>query len=302
MALGQAIIDGLSYLAKGFDKGPVLSMAPNPAAQDPTAVMDRWQDSGRINKVVIPKNDRPPYYFRISISNYSRESWLHVGNLETQTIIELPIPLQLVDSHTVNWEAEEIGQIGALMALGTGDAPAGSMARGAGRIGLRALTGLAGNLGGVVGEVGNAVQAKLGYAINNYLTMMLQGPTYKEHRFSWRVSPNSPEESQELINLYRLVNNAQAPHLDGPFGSAFFGYPKIFQMSFHHESGADMGRNLYRFKPAVLRNSQWNFGPNGIAFYGETKAPDSIEFGFNFVELEYWLQGDFDAGPERTFG
>lgn len=294
MTIAQSIADGLSYLAKGFDQDTNQGMIPLVAqpqtGTDPTAAMSAYHTSGQMSKIQIPKNDRPPYYLRILIADYQRDSWLKVGSIIPKTSIELPIPLSLVDQHTVNWEADAIGISGALAMDASANVSEGIRALGRGTLGA-AL-----NLGGRVSQgltgFGQGLQARLGYAINNYLTMMMQGPTYKAHKFTWRVSPNSAQESEELMKLYTIINNAQAPTLSWA-GSAFFQYPKIFNLSFHHESGADMGRNLYRFKPVVLRNSSWNFGPEGPAFYGETKAPESVEFGFEFVELEFWLGGDF---------
>lgn len=260
--------------------------------RDPYTVMTAARDSNSMTKIVIPKSDPPPYFFRMLVSEYSRDSWLKIGHLTPSLRIELPIPQSIIDAHNVLWQAEELGITGAVM-LGTGDSLAGGARKALSRAAIGVAANLAGQAGAEIGAgFGQGIMASYGVAINNYLTMMLQGPSYKEHEFRWKISPNTPEETEELTKLYRYVNNAQAVGLSPAFGSAFFSYPMIFQLEFYHAE-ADMGKMLHRFKPCVLRQSAWNFGPSGPAFYGETKGPESVEFSLKFVELEYWLKGDF---------
>jgi hypothetical protein len=76
---------------------------------------------------------------------------------------------------------------------------------------------------------------------------------------------------------------------------AIFTFPKIFQISFSPNP-----IYMYKFKPAVLEGLTVNYAPGGQpSFYrasGETDGqnpPEGLDIAMQFLELEYWLNGDF---------
>ena len=256
---------------------------------DPAEAMATKAASQSLSRLTIPE-DTPPYYFKLDVQVYERKSWREVAHVSPVVSIILPIPMNVMDAQTVDWEGEDIGLAGATLSNGWSNAEATGSAAFAKNLATR--------VGGqfAPGAIGGLLSSQ-GVAINNYLTMMLKGPTYKKHDFSWVISPRNPSETKTLIDVRKTLMDAQSPELY--LGSAFFKYPCVFNLSFNHAE-ADMGETLYRFKPAVLTSCVFNMTPqNTPAFFSKTKAPPIVAARMEFTELEFWLKGDYGS---TTFG
>jgi len=232
--------------------------------------------------------DLPKYYFTLGVSDYNRvDAFSFVVNI-TSTI-KLPLPKQLADNDQVSYEQQELGQMtgalsGGLSSLLQGDVQGaignvlGGAAGTAGFAALKALGGITG-LSAIEGT-----QAAFGVAPNPYTTVLLKGPTYKKHEFSWTLSPRTAEESRKVKDIIKLLKNSMFVGL-GP-GGTFFTPPKIFSPKFFNNENY-----LYKFKPCVLENMSVNYSPSGApAFYTTTGAPDAVELRLSFLEIEFWFK------------
>jgi hypothetical protein len=261
------------------------------------------EEGGTIGGLQFP-SDRGKYFMTLGLHDYSRSPsdlmgvFVNMAKLNITNTITLPLPQQMTDSHSVNYAEEALGQgLAATTEAGSGlmNAMAGNMSN----IG-QALGGLLGAgtstfLQGIKDFTGiNApglTQALAGVAPNQFLTILLKGPQYKKHSFTWKLSPRNEGESESIRAIIALLNNSMAPGMSAGTGNAFFSFPKIVTLSFMPNSNV-----LYRFKPAVIENMTVNYAPSGApAFYRRTEAPDTIEMKLDFLEVEYWLTGDFGA-------
>lgn len=272
--------------------------------------LNNIEESGTIGGLQFPA-DRGKYYMTLGLHDYSRSPSdlmgviVNMAKLNITNTITLPLPQQMVDSHSVNYDQEALGQgLGATTELGSNlmGAMAGNMSNigqalggvlGAGGAsfleGVRNLTGI--NAAGLT-------QALAGVAPNQFLTILLKGPQYKKHSFTWKMSPRNEGESESIRSIIALLNNSMAPGMKAGTGNAFFSFPKIVTISFMPNSNV-----LYRFKPAVIENMTVNYAPSGApAFYRRTEAPDTVEIKLDFLEVEYWLTGDFGGPALDTSG
>lgn len=291
--------------------------------------------------------EEPKFQFFMHISKYSRQSITSIGNLNTIMTIALPMPTTLVDSHSVRYEEEQIGSfLGSIenatgVIRGTGDAAAGAMnavknlatgninapslqdlkdgaagiAAAAGRAiaaipqGLQNAQGIAIAQGlNNSGALSNIIRGYLGYTPNQFMTILLRGPQYKRHEFSWKFSPKNPAESRRLSRIIKYLLNSSA--VGTAFGGALWAFPKIFQCGFHPNP-----RYLFKFKPAVVESITPNYSGSGIpaflrsdAITHDLETPESIELRMVFLELEYWLSGDYndnnnhaDTKPDESY-
>jgi hypothetical protein len=207
----------------------------------------------------------------------------------------------MTDSHNVNYNTENIGApVGGAADAGANQLTGGAststnLAQVAGSIGSKIVSSFLGE------NAENALKAFTGLAPNQFLTVLLQGPSYKEHDFSWKLAPRNPKESESVRLIIATLNNAMAPAMGGATGNAFFQFPKIFSIAFNNPNG-EM-KYLYKFKPCVLKTMSVNYMPSGApAFYRQTEAPDAVEIRCHFMELEFWLQGDFDSNQGQGGG
>ena len=264
----------------------VQQSAPSPALNDPgVGTFSAFSQADRpsttltynsVSSLVYPA-DLPKYYFSMSISDYERRALMTVvPNVNISGSISLPMPLTMIDAQNITYNPQAIstflGSIGSVISSGSA-------------VLNHALEGSGLSIASDFGGAGVGAQAFSGQAPNDFLTVILQGPTYKQHTFNWRMSPKTSAESGTLRDIITLLRNSAAPVNN----TSMFGYPKVFQISFWPNS-----EMLYKFKPAVLEDIQVNFAPNGqAAFYGSSGGPESIEMTLHFLELEFWFAGAF---------
>lgn len=246
--------------------------------------------------------DTPPYYMMLPICKYSRASWASVGILTEEARIILPLPQQMIDNHNVRYAIEDIGfSGGAGFAAFNKDAP-NALAAAAAAATSGAANQLIDKLGAVGGAARKAFNGSLtaaGVTVNDFMTVMLKGPDYKRRDFIWRFSPKSAQETSDLRRIIQLINNSMAPTFSATFGSAFFNWPKLWKPEFVYNGVPELlALNTFRMKPCVITDASFNYSPNGtFSPFARTKAPTSVEIHITFLELEFWLSGDFnDSG------
>jgi len=251
-----------------------------------------------IGQLQFPE-DLPKYYFGLSIDKYSRSSPFSF-NVTLNSKIKLPLPKQLVDSDSVLYEQQELNAIGgAALAAGAAgkDLLEGDIKSAAGNIlqaGMGSLGQGAINLAEAAGgeifkNIFDAGKALTGVAPNQFTTVLLKGPTYKKHEFSWTLSPKNVGESNSIKKIIKELKKSMLVGNPGLLSLGFFQPAQIFTPHFFTNESY-----LYKFKPCVLENMSVNYTPSGApAFYTSTGAPDAIELRLSFLEVEFWFKEDF---------
>lgn len=224
------------------------------------------------------------YYMTFEFSKYDRPTIFNPIQFLPSGKIRLPIPTSIIDTMRVNYSEEELGPI---MGAALENLKAGN---GAGAVtGTLAGTGL--SLTG--GPVRDPVLQMAGLAVNPFLTVMFKSPSFKRHAFSWRLSPNNPDESNKLKAIVDKFRYHSLPSLYNGFGGhtggTLLSYPDLTRPILNPDD-----RFTYKFKPCVIESLSINYAP-GItpAFHDSTRAPESVEFQITLLEIEYWLKEDF---------
>jgi len=245
--------------------------------------------------------DIGPHYMTIAIAESTRTNrtdsiggGTRFGGMKFkgQSYIRLPLPEHIKDINEVDYTPEGVvsasSTAGALM--GT-IAPRGTF--------LNTLVDTASQQG-----VGAELRARSGTAPNQMLTILLKGPKYKDHSFSWKLYPRNAKESAAVRSIIQTLKSSSRPGLSQ--NGWFFTFPRIFKLSFitgNKENNEKGSGYLFEFKPSVLQSVVVNYTPSGApALYSGTSAPDGVELTLNFKELEYWLGEDrpseWDLGGE----
>ena len=269
----------------------------------PSSVMKDQTGPGSGPTIYRYPNENLMYYMKIETRKYTRTGWNTIGKSDVEKTIILPMAMQLVDQQSVKYSAEPLGVSGAI-GLGLGGAAQQVLQSGLGATTSAVTSAIAGTTGSLLFSgglntlsatspvVAGAVQGVLaatGTAQNEFLTVMLNGPDYKERSFQWVLSPNSADETKTLNQIIQIFNNAQAPTLS-PLGYAFFQYPRIFNISFRYKADQGIGDQLYYMRPMVLLSAQYNYTPHGtFAPFAATQGPNAIELQLVFQELELWV-------------
>lgn len=262
--------------------------------------------------------DTPKYFMTFGVSDYTRASLTTIGTLTPIATVILPLPEQMTDTNHVDYGEAALGAFGAAVnAIEQNSGPMmKNMISSAQRVvGARDLTDAANQLNqirqnsninvgtvtsGIKGAVTNEISrlpgvselaGVLGFAPNEFFTILLKGPVYKRHHFTWRFSARNPQESKNLRKIIQSFNNWKSPGT--AVGGALFTFPKIFQLAFEPNS-----TYLYKFKPCVLEDFVIDYAGSGVPTFFRRdnegfNAPEHIAISMQFLELEYWLTGDF---------
>ncbi len=320
----QAIVNGQSIYGAagsqsaliGNDGKPYVTFGDLSPSTNPQTKLDNQTPNAGVSVLRFP-SELPRYYMTLSISDYHRSGWMNVGTTSETARIVLPLPSTMVDNQHIRYDTESIGAVGALSVSVLNDAKKAwetgnfdtveGIGKTLGGVAGAAASSIKENIlkhyqsvgSGIIqqhtGALGKGLAALSGMTVNDFLTVMMKGPSYKVREFIWRFSPQTADESETLRKIIQLTNNKSAPSLPGGLGSLFFRWPSIWRCKFEYvDSSRKLDLQTFQMKPAVLTNVQWNYTPNGVpSFYAGTSAPESIEAHFQFMELEYWLDGDY---------
>jgi hypothetical protein len=228
----------------------------------------------------------------------------------TETSIALPLPENIKDVTQVAYSESRVlggaNALQAIMGVATGAisgslGPISRFPSGGFNAAVQAAQGFAQPL---IEPALNDLQASTGLTPNQMLTVLLQGPTYKTHSFTWKLYPKDPRES---IVIKQIINELKIKSRPGTsLYRQFFTFPRLFNLSFtingkEHFNEQDPQNYLFAFKPAVLEGISVNYTPSGQpALYKGTGAPDGVEITLNFKEVEYWLNGE-ESAVDRIF-
>ena len=251
-------------------------------------------------------SERPKYYMKFDVSQYHR---LGGGNmfqvrLDAFDTFILPLPQNLIDVHPVQYDETPLGALlgnsfdaiqGAMKNIQTGTSDVqGSFSAAAAAV-TAAGAGLIDKVTDApITQLASNISSLAGYSPNQFLTILLKGPKYKQHKFSWVLSPRNEQEAEALRGIIKDFNNYMSPGVVA--GGALFTFPMVFQMAFMPNP-----KYMFKFKPAVLTDFAVDFAGGGMpAFFRKgsqyndgLNAPMMITMSMTFLELEYWLSGNY---------
>ena len=274
--------------------------------------------SSTTSSLIFPSDLSRKNYMHIGISNNNRTSSLGIVSgyfltndiQNTKTFISLPLPENIKDVTQIAYsESAVVGGSNLIGAAAGGIAGAlSNVTRRLSRIpGLGSAVDAAAGVGNALAEPAyNDIVAMSGHTPNQMLTVLLQGPKYKSHSFTWKLYPRDANESKTIKKIIHELKISARPKLN--LGAQFFVFPQIFNLSFVI-NGKDLFKEedsnnyLFAFKPAVLEGIAVNYTPSGQpAIYSVTGAPDGVEITLNFKEVEYWTGEDLgdELPPDFT--
>ena len=226
----------------------------------------------------------------------------------TGGVIRLPLPAGLSTDYHPSYSTPDLGAA-AGMALKpfdraiynnqdiSGQAALGGALAGAGAVALGmaagkyagstlALAGQAASALGVNGDTATAAALKVGggLAQNPQKIVLFTGVDFRDHSFSWKLSPRNRSESDAIRRIIDMFTYYSHPEFVA--GGLFFKYPEYFQIKFHKDS------YLFKLRPSVCTSIKVDYHSQGVAAYvrptsgGGDPAPVEISFSVSFKETE----------------
>ena len=288
----------------------------------------RYRPAGRLP--TLGSDTEEQRYTDEKMGNYSRR--FNRQNLrlqDLQSTIQIPIPNSLKDMNAIGWGPEEIsglmGQLGGptLEGLfGGGDGFDGGLFRnlwktgadtleetkklfgeGSGlqqfrrRAGLNAIAKAASGIGINI-DVDQAITRINGTIVNPNMELLFNGPSLRTFSFVIRFTPRSPEESERIRMIIRVLkqhsavkknpqiaNNYNVAH-DG--GSNFLlGTPDVFKLRYIKAKTQNDIKGLNKFKTCALKSVSVDYTGEAARFaaYNEDSQPVTTLVTLNFSEL-----------------
>lgn len=149
-------------------------------------------------------------------------------------------------------------------------------------------------------SLNQALARSSGQIINPNVELLFNGPTIRNFRFSFKMTPRNDKEANQIRAIIRSLKTHMSPRDNAANENIFLSAPNIFEL--RYKSGS--GNNLYlnRFKRCVLENMSVNYtGENVYATY-EDGAPVSTVMDLTFKELEPIYASDYTETTEGKIG
>jgi len=149
-------------------------------------------------------------------------------------------------------------------------------------------------------SLNQALARSSGQIINPNVELLFNGPTIRNFRFSFKMTPRNDKEANQIRAIIRSLKAHMSPRDNAANENIFLSAPNIFEL--RYKSGS--GNNLYlnRFKRCVLENMSVNYtGENVYATY-EDGAPVSTVMDLTFKELEPIYASDYTETTEGKIG
>jgi hypothetical protein len=243
------------------------------------------------------------------------QSLANVGASVNLATIRLPMPSNLSTDYNPQYSTPDLGaaagailkpfdqkiynnsSLPSLLGGAGGDGISGAAAEIGARGASAAATGLAGGAINGIGGAGTfeaALKVGLGVAQNPHKIVLFTGVDFREHRFSWKLSPRSREESNMIKQIIDAFTYYAHPEYVG--GGLFFKYPEFFNIKFRHPN------YLFELQPSVCTDIQVNYHSQGVAAYirdangGGAPAPAEVELTLSFKETEIVTKNTLNKG------
>jgi len=143
-----------------------------------------------------------------------------------------------------------------------------------------------------------------GQIFNPNMELLFNGPSLRNFTFSFKMTPRSPEESNEIKNIIRFFKKGMAAKAGG--SRLFLSTPNVFELRYRKGRGEHPFLN--KFKQCFLQNIAVNYTGEGVYSTYNDGTPVSMTMSLQFKELAPIYDVDYEsdfagplANPDRAF-
>jgi len=246
-------------------------------------------------------------------------------NKKILSVIQLPIPSNIQDGNSTSFESSNLNGFAAAAAAGSKELMNLDMRQlgsAKGRDALqKELTGIfnksLGDIGGInigadlinkilisqaVGALGGNVSVdqllarEQGVIFNPNMELLFNGPTLRQFRFSFKLTPRDGDEAEEIRQIIREFKQSMAPKIttQGSRNNLFLKTPDVFEL--YYMTGNSQHKFLHRFKECALTDMSVNYTGEGTYATYAKGVPISMIMDLTFKELEPIYDIDYNDG------
>ena len=139
-----------------------------------------------------------------------------------------------------------------------------------------------------------------GQIFNPNMELLFNSPSLRNFTFSFKMTPRSADESDEVKSIIRFFKRGMAPKANG--NGLFLRTPNVFELRYRQGNGEH--KFLHRFKQCFLTNISVNYTGDGVYSTYNDGTPVSMIMTLMFKELAPIYDIDYDEyttgeGDER---
>ena len=137
-----------------------------------------------------------------------------------------------------------------------------------------------------------------GEIINPNMELLFGGPTLRNFRFNFKLTPRNEKEAEQVKLIIRAFKRNMAPQAQGgtlDSGTWFLKTPNVFKL--RYRSGRTDHPFLHRFKQCFLSDMQVTYTGEGVYATYDDKTPVSMVLDLSFKEIEPIYDVDYDVRP-----
>ena len=137
-----------------------------------------------------------------------------------------------------------------------------------------------------------------GEVINPNMELLFGGPTLRNFRFNFKLTPRNEKEAEQVKLIIRAFKRNMAPQAQGgtlDSGTWFLKTPNVFKL--RYRSGRKDHPFLHKFKQCFLSDMQVTYTGEGVYATYDDKTPVSMILDLSFKEIEPIYDIDYDVKP-----
>ena len=156
-----------------------------------------------------------------------------------------------------------------------------------------------------IGDTKTLMERATGSVVNPYMVAAYKGPTdMREHKFSFKMLPQSIDESKVCVKIVNAFKKAMLPsHIGAESAtspSMLFGYPDEFTIEYYingEKLKSTIDNPMFNIGRSVLTACDLNYTTQDTPlFFDNTQFPVSIDMALSFMEIGIMHRGKIDQG------
>ena len=188
-----------------------------------------------------------------------------------------------------NFDLEEAGNTFLRNAKGTLDA-SGLTLENAQDLVTKYFSAQALNIFGANVTLDQLLARNSGQVFNPNMELLFNGPSLRNFNFSFKMTPRSADESEEIKTIIRFFKRGMAPKAAAT--GLFLKTPNVFELRYRQGNGEH--KFLHRFKQCFLTNISVNYTGDGVYSTYNDGTPVSMIMTLMFKELAPIYDIDYD--------
>ena len=249
-----------------------------------------------------------------------KEGFRRNTNKQPLGTVLLPIPSNIEDGSSVNYNDDSMntligagmgGMEGLMKELGEAGAKGefsemgniakeqlGGMLKGTGLtldsaqdLATKYLSAQALSLFGGNVSINQLLARRGGQVFNPNMELLFNGPSLRNFNFSFKITPRSADEGEEIKTIIRFFKRGMAPKA-GETG-LFLKTPNVFEL--RYRQGNNEHKFLNKFKQCFLTNITVNYTGEGVYATYDNGTPVSMVMTLMFKELAPIYDIDYDS-------